>query len=135
MAEMQLTEELPSVDEYCAMRATAGLSVKSKEAAERGLPGSLFSVCLRKDGQLIGMGRIVGDGGLSYEVVDIAVHPDFQRQGLGSRIMEAIVGWLDDNAPASSYVCLVADHGAPALYEKFGFELTAPVSVGMALRM
>ena len=135
MAEIKLTEELPAVKEYCAMRVAAGLSAKSEEAAERGLPGSLFSVCLRKDGELIGMGRIVGDGGLSYEVVDIAVHPDHQRQGLGSRIMEAIIGWLGDNAPASSYVSLLADHGAPALYKKFGFEFTAPVTVGMALRM
>ena len=135
MSDVELTEELPGVDEYCAMRAAAGLSRKSAEAAERGLPGSLFSVCIRRDGELIGMGRVVGDGGLSYEVVDIAVHPDFQRQGLGTRIMDAITAWLRANAPPSSYVCLLADHGAPALYKKFGFEYTAPVSVGMALRM
>lgn len=32
-------------------------------------------------------------------------------------------------------VCLITDHGAPALYQKFGFQFTAPVSVGMAIRL
>ena len=133
--DIELTEALPTADEYRAMRVAAGLSAKSAEAAEAGLPNTLYSVCLRKDGKLVGMGRIIGDGGLNYEVVDIAIHPGHQRQGLGSRIMQALVDWLHANAPASSYVCLIADHGAPALYQKFGFEFTAPVSVGMAMRM
>ena len=134
-ADIELIEALPTVDEYRAMRVAAGLSAKSAEAAGRGLPNSLYAVCLRRDGRLVGMGRIIGDGGLNYEVVDIAVHPDYQGQGLGSRIMQALTDWLHANAPASSYVCLIADHGAPALYQKFGFEFTAPVSVGMAMRM
>lgn len=135
MADFPLNVEIPGVEEYRALRVAAGLTAKSNLAAERGLAGSLFAVCVRKDGTLIGMGRIIGDGGLNYEVVDVAVHPDFQRQRLGYRIMEALVDYLHSNAPESSFVCLIADHGAPALYQKFGFEFTAPVSVGMALRL
>lgn len=133
--EVELVEEIPSASAYRALRVAAGLSSKTAEAASRGLPGTLFAVCLKQGGELVGMGRIIGDGGLNYEVVDIAVHPTLQRRGLGSRIMRALVGWLRQNAPASAYVCLIADDGAPALYRKFGFELTAPKSVGMALRL
>ena len=135
LSEIDLIEELPGPDEYRALRLAAGLSPKTSEAAERGLPASLFGVCLRVDGRLIGMGRIVGDGGCNYEVVDVAVHPDFQRRGLGSTIMESLMGYLRDNAPESAYVSLLADGGAPALYEKFGFRRTAPTSVGMALKI
>jgi len=135
MTEFPLTAAVPGVEEYRALRVAAGLRAKSKLAAERGLAGSLFAVCIRKDNTLIGMGRIIGDGGLNYEVVDIAVHPGFQRQGLGYRIMASLMEYLRNNAPESSYVCLIADHGAPALYRKFGFEFTAPVSVGMAIRL
>ena len=135
MTDFALTVEIPGVEEYRELRVAAGLTAKSKLAAELGLAGSLFAVCIRKDDTLIGMGRVIGDGGLNYEVVDVAVHPDFQRQGLGYRIMEALVDYLHGNAPESSFVCLIADHGAPALYQKFGFEFTAPVSVGMALRL
>ncbi len=132
---IELHEQVPEQAEYRELRVIAGLSPKSREAAERGLPGTLFAVCLREEDKLVGMGRVIGDGGLNYEIVDIAVHPEYQRQGHGYRIMEALMNWLHDKAPDSAYVCLIADHGAPALYKKFGFEYTAPVSVGMALRI
>jgi len=135
--EIALVAEVPGVAEFCAMRVDAGMSARSAEAAARGLPNSLHAVCLRKrdDGALVGMGRIVGDGGLNFEIVDVAVHRDFQRRGLGSQIVQALTDWLRDNAPPSSYVCLIADDGADALYRRFGFKLTAPVSVGMAMKM
>ncbi len=135
MTDFELFEEIPADDEYRALRVAAGLSPKTAEAARRGLPNSLFAVCIRCRGELVGMGRVIGDGGCNYEVVDIAVHPDCQRRGLGSRIMGALMDWLRANAPASAYVSLIADHGAPALYSRFGFEPTAPVSIGMAVRM
>jgi ribosomal protein S18 acetylase RimI-like enzyme len=127
--------ETPGVEEYVALRDAAGLSSKTPRAARQGLPGSLFSVCVRDGGRLIGMGRVVGDGGCSFQIVDIAVHPDYQRRGWGTRIMEALMGYLREAAPPSSIVTLMADRGASALYQKFGFEFTAPESVGMKLRM
>ena len=135
MTEFALTAEVPGVEEYRTLRVAAGLSAKSMVATERGLASSLFAVCIRNDDTLIGMGRIIGDGGLNYEVMDIAVYPDFQRQGLGYRIIESLMEYLRSHAPESSFLCLIADHGAPALCKKFGFEPAAPVSAGMALRM
>lgn len=130
-----VAHEIPASEEYIGLRLAAGLSPKTAEAAEKGLPNSLFAVSMRTKSKLIGMGRVVGDGGCNFEVVDIAVHPDFQRQGLGSKIMQAVMAYLRENAPTSAYVSLIADRGAPALYRRFGFEFTAPASVGMALRL
>lgn len=135
MTELVLKEETPAVEEYCALRVDAGLSPRKSHAAALGLPNSLYAVCIRNGSTLVGMGRIIGDGGCNYEIVDIAVHPEFQRQGQGYRIMEALMRYLREYAPESAYVSLIADHGAPALYEKFGFQFTAPVSVGMALKI
>jgi GNAT superfamily N-acetyltransferase len=81
------------------------------------------------------MGRVVGDGGCSFEIVDVAVHPGWQRRGLGARIMGAIRDWLDANAPPSAFVSMIADHHSPALYAKFGFAPTAPDSIGMGYRV
>ena len=135
MADISLHDEIPGNKEYRALRLSAGLSPKTAVAATRGLPRSLYAVCLRQGSKLIGMGRIVGDGGCNYEIVDVAVDPEFQRQGHGSAIMAALVAYLDREAPSSAYVSLIADHGAPALYRKFGFEPTAPASIGMAMTM
>lgn len=135
MTDLPLTEETPGPDEYRALRVAAGLSPKSDTAARQGLPGSLYAVCIRDGERLIGMGRVVGDGGLNYDIVDMAVHPDYQRQGHGYRIMDALMKFVDGHAADSSYVSLLADGGAPDLYSKFGFEFTAPRTVGMALNV
>ncbi len=133
--EYTQVEEVPGVDEYREMRRVCGLSDKSLEAARRGLPASLFATTIRDGDALIAMGRVVGDGGCDFSVVDIAVHPDYQRRGLGQRIMAAIMAYLEQHAPESAYVALIADDHAPALYEKFGFRPTAPRSIGMAYRV
>lgn len=132
MGDIEIKAEIPGADEYCALRVAAGLSPRTLIAARLGLPGTLHAVCVRDGDTLIGMGRIVGDGGCNFEIVDVAVHPDYQRRGYGFRIMETLMHYLYEHAPESACVSLIADHGAPALYEKFGFEFTAPNSVAMA---
>lgn len=133
MTELRYVEETPGADEFRALRIRAGLSPKTADAAARGLAGTLHAVCARVGDDLVGMGRIVGDGGLNYEVVDIAVDPDQQRKGIGYGVMERLMAWVHDNAPESAYVSLIADDHAPALYAKFGFEPTAPKSIGMSI--
>lgn len=121
----------PSVEEYRALRVLAGLSPKTVEAAARGLPNTVFGVSLREGDRLLAMGRIVGDGGCFLQVVDIAVVPDRQGQGLGKAVMAELDAWLRANA-VGAYVSLIADGEAHRLYAQFGFALTAPRSVGMA---
>ncbi|MDR7272873.1 GNAT superfamily N-acetyltransferase [Pelomonas saccharophila] len=122
----------PSVDTYRHLRVASGLSPKSAEAAARGLPNSLFAVQILHAGEPIGMGRVIGDGGSAFQVVDIAVLPEHQGQGLGKLIMGEIAAWLRSNVPESGYVSLLADVPADALYVQFGFVHTAPATVGMA---
>lgn len=123
---------IPADDVYRRLRAGAGLSPKTAEAAARGLPASLFAVQVLAGSDVVGMGRVIGDGGCFYQVVDIAVSPAHQGQGLGKRIMREIVGYLDTHVPPSAYVSLIADGQAHALYAQFGFAPTAPASIGMA---
>jgi ribosomal protein S18 acetylase RimI-like enzyme len=127
--------QIPGADEYRELRTLCGMSEKSHEAASQGLPNSLFATTIRDKQNLVAMGRVVGDGGCDYGIVDAAVHPDYQRQGLGHRVMLSIMSYLRDNAPESAYVALIADDHSPALYSKFGFEPTVPKSIGMAYRV
>lgn len=130
-----LTLETPAVAEYLALRLAAGLSAMSEEGAAAGLPASWCSVCVRADGELVGMGRVVGDGGLFLFVVDIAVAPAWQGRGLGRRIMEALMARIHEGAQPRTMVGLIADGTAFRLYEKFGFKRVAPAAHGMLLRL
>jgi len=127
--------QVPAVDEYLALRVAAGLSAMSAEGAREGLARSWCAVCVRCDGELVGMGRVVGDGGLFLFVVDIAVAPAWQRRGLGRRIMQALMEQVHARACPRTMVGLIADGTANRLYEKFGFKLTAPAAQGMLLRI
>jgi ribosomal protein S18 acetylase RimI-like enzyme len=130
-----LEDRPPTVDEYVRLRVDAGLSAKAPEAARVGLANTWFGVTVRLRGEAVAMGRIIGDGGLFFEVVDIAVHPAHQRRGLGKRVMAALMAYLEANAPPSAHVMLLADGPAHKLYEQYGFRATAPASIGMERRI
>ncbi|MFD1957229.1 GNAT family N-acetyltransferase [Paenibacillus thailandensis] len=121
----------PEPEEYAALREAAGLSPKDVAKSAVGLPNSLFAVTLRDSGKLIGMGRVIGDGGCFFHVVDIAVDPAYQGRGLGKRIMRRITEYLDAHASSGAYVSLMADVPADHLYKQFGFVYGYPKSVGM----
>lgn len=123
--------EPPSVENYLRLRKESGLSEKTREAAEIGLRHSLFSITIYHQDQAIGMGRVIGDGGCFYQIVDIAVMKEHQKKGLGKAIMQQLMSYLDHHAPRSAYVSLIADLPADQLYQQFGFAYTTPRSVGM----
>lgn len=125
---------VPDVQTYCHLRVACGLSPKSAEAAARGLPNTLFGVQILHGGKAVGMGRVTGDGGTAFQVVDIAVLPEHQGRGLGKRLMAEIAAWLQAHVPETGYVSLLADTPADALYAQFGFVHTAPRTLGMAWR-
>jgi GNAT superfamily N-acetyltransferase len=126
-----LHTDLPSIDDYLRLRRVAGLTPRSETAARAGLPQTVAAAVVRCDGRAVGMGRAIGDG-LFFLVVDIAVEPEHQGQGLGKAIVASLMDALRALAPAEAYTCLIADGRANELYAQFGFEPTAPASIGMA---
>lgn len=136
MTNIQIEHKTPTPQEYCDRRVLAGLQPKSLDAAQIAMKNSLFGVCLRDEqGALIGMGRVIGDGGCFAQVTDIAVASTHQGKGLGKQILQAIDEYIEANLPTSCWVNLFADGEAHHLYRQYGFEFTAPHSVGMAQKM
>lgn len=129
--DFTLLETHPTAEDFCRLRTIAGLSPRNLEAAKKALPLSCYAVHILHEGIPVAMGRVVGDGALNFEIVDIAVDPNVQGKGLGRAIMEHIMVWLGQNSWEGTYISLVAD--VPALYEKFGFKKVTPDCEGMAI--
>lgn len=131
----RLVMAAPSVADYLRLRRDAGLSPRTEEQATAALPGS-WAAChvVADNGEVVGMGRLLGDGGWYFHVVDMAVLPAHQRRGLGDAILGALLDRVRAEAPGA-YVNLLADPPGRRLYERHGFAETAPESVGMALRL
>src|SRR3989304_6659873 len=80
--------------------------------------------------RLVGMGRIVEDGAMCM-FYDIAVHPEHQRKGLGSQIMNNLIAQVKDKEYVSIGLFTWEENPVNiAFYEKFGFET---VATGMEL--
>ena len=133
MDVFELIELFPQVKDYVRIRQATGLSLISREAAERGLPQTLFGVSILLGDEVVGMGRVIGDGGCFYHIVDIAVLPKHQGQGLGNRIMTAIMAYIHEDALPTAYISLIAD--APDFYLNYGFSSVGPRSEGMYQRI
>ena len=100
--------EAPSPEDYCNLRDNAEMSSKSIEAAIKGLPHACFNVTLYENDILIGMGRVIGDGGTVFQIVDIAVKDIYQGLGHGMTIMHEIVKYIESVAEEGTYVSLIA---------------------------
>jgi ribosomal protein S18 acetylase RimI-like enzyme len=116
------------------MRLKAGLSPKSIEAAQVGLPNTVFGVTLLFKNCAVGMGRVVGDKGCDLSIVDIAIMPEHQGKGWGRRIMTELMMYISKNVPDTAYISLIADGAASKLYESFGFKDVMPKAKGMFYR-
>ncbi|KAF1964815.1 acetyltransferase, GNAT family [Bimuria novae-zelandiae CBS 107.79] len=136
---------LPTPQVYHDLRKLANLTPPPPEAMAEAVPKSLqnsFACFVAYEGKdmmdentpgpnqdAVAMGRLLGDGALFLQLVDVAVHPDHQNRGLGKRIMESLVAYADEHAP-HAYVSLVADPLGQRLYPKYGFEDVKP-GIGM----
>ncbi|MEV6599579.1 GNAT family N-acetyltransferase [Actinoplanes sp. NPDC051346] len=127
----------PEVDDYLGLRERAGLSPRRPDQAAAALGGSWAAVHVvhEQTRTTVGMGRVLGDGGWYFHVVDMAVLPEHQRRGIGDAVLSTLLEAIRREAPPGAYVNLLADPPGRRLYERHGFQPTAPASEGMALTL
>lgn len=133
--DMQFVERIPTTNEYTVLRNSAGWHPVESEYIKTGLENSLYAVCVFQGKTLIGMGRIVGDGGIYYYVQDLIVLPEFQKKGIGIRIMNSLMKFIYRSAPSGAFVGLMAAKGKKGFYQKFGFEQRPAEGPGMFMVM
>ncbi|WP_406656018.1 GNAT family N-acetyltransferase [Methanolobus sp. ZRKC2] len=121
MTNYTIEEKLPSVEEYIHIRESVGWPYPNNEAIEKSLNNSNYCVCAVENGRIIGMGRVVGDDSFIFFVADVIVLPEYQRQGIGTALMEKIMAYLRENLQEYSYITLMSAKGMEGFYEKFGF--------------
>ncbi len=128
---IQLVYEAPTAQDYVSLRLRSGMGNKDLKRSQIALENSLFTASLYDKEKLIGFGRVVGDGGITYVVSDIMVDKDYQRRGFAEQIMKAIDSYFEVNAHEDSYICLIANRPADLLYHKHQFEYLPENRCGM----
>lgn len=84
---------------------------------------STFIVQVLTKGKTIGFARVLDDGRMCM-IYDVCVHPNHQRDGVGTLLMQEILKYIH-----SHHFCSVSlfydmnNKGLPHFYRKFGFEV------------
>ena len=125
MSHIILEDKTPTPAEHYHLRKEAGgLTAPPQPENEEALKRSFFCVTLRdtstSDNKAVGMGRIVGDGMFLF-ITDMAILPAYQRKGLGGRILDRLIQYVDETSPKAR-LSLEADPPGVGLYKSRGFK-------------
>lgn len=99
-----------------ALFRAGGLAGREGDKIRRAFEQSSLVCFVYQDARLVGACRALTDGEYHALIYDVVVHPDCQRQGIGSAMMHALLARL----PVWR-VMLVADGEVQPFYGQFGF--------------
>ena len=120
-------------EEYNQLRRSVGWRTLPFEVIRRGIEASLYSICVEANQTIVGHGRIIGDGAIYFYIQDLIVHPFYQHQRLGSKIMEALMAYLKTNAPDGAFIGLMAAPRLDRFYQRYGFKSLPDNEPGMGI--
>ena len=84
------------------------------------LPGSWHYISAWEDDQLVGLIRTISDGCYILYIQDILVHPDYQRQAIGTSLMKQML----ERAKNMQQIILTTDDTERTIqfYQSLGFK-------------
>lgn len=103
----------------------AGMAYDAPDVHRRAFEASHTTVFAYHNDQLIGFGRAISDGVYQAAVYDVAVLPECQGQGIGTKIMKCILDRL-----SHCNVILYSSPGKEDFYKTLGLR---KMKTGMAL--
>lgn len=132
---MNYKENALCYDDYRRLRESVGWHNYARAQTENALSRSLYTVVAEDANQVVGMGRLIGDG-LYYLIIDIVVQPDYQQKGIGSKMIDMPVNFVDKETPVGgrSSIQLIAVKGKEPFYEKKGFKIIPHEFCGPGMR-
>ena len=105
-------------DDLSNLYKIAPLGDKKPEDLKMVFENSRYKCFIYDEEKLIGAGRALADGvDVSY-IADVAIHPEYQGQGIG----KAIVSKLVEFSKRHNKIILFASVGKEAFYAKLGFD-------------
>ena len=90
---------------------------RDPEKLEVAFRNSLLKVFAFHGSELVGAGRALSDGVWRAAIYDVAVLPEYQGKGIGSKIIRHLI-----QAANVDVVMLYSVPGKEAYYERFGFQ-------------
>lgn len=123
--EISLVDNVLQAEDFVRLRIAAGFAEVPVEHARKALQNGLINVSAIYNGELVGMGRLVGDGAMYWYLQEIIILPKYQRKGIGTMIVNHLVDYAKANSVTGKFTTIggVSAKGKEPFYEKMGFEI------------
>ena len=113
-----------TAEEFIMLWETVWGDGPSLEQTRLAMEHTLFRVSVFDGDKIIAMARMIGDMGLDCYIKDVIVRPEYQGQGIGRLLIDALLKYVDDNGVSGTgiFVELCAMPDKIPFYQKFGFD-------------
>jgi GNAT superfamily N-acetyltransferase len=115
-------EELPAFAAYHPLFETTGWNQAYRADEDElyaAISSSWYVLSAYANDDLVGFGRIISDGVLYALICDLIVKPSYQRQGIGSTLLNKLIARC--RMQQIRVIWLFAAKGKRSFYQNFGF--------------
>jgi len=132
---MKVLENINNVQEFNELYDAVGWGAYDDEVSEIALKNTMYSVSIYEDENIIGYGRLIGDGIVFLYIHDIMVKPEFQGKGIGKTIMNKLLDKVNELRKINPYLrtYLGASKGKEEFYKKCGFITREEANLGAGM--
>ena len=120
---MIIKENVNDIKEFNFLYDNVGWGCYDDEVSEVALKNTLYSVSIYEEDEIIGYGRLIGDGACFLYIHDIMVRSDYQGRKIGTLIINKLLDKVSEYKKFNPYVrvYLGASKNREGFYEKFSF--------------
>ncbi len=122
--DFSLVENQLSANDFIRLKIATGFRNRPIDQVERALKNDLLDVVAIVNNEVVGMGRLVGDGVMYWYLQEIIVLPEYQGKGIGTGIVNYLLEYIKKHTEDETFtsVGLTAAEGKTSFYERFGFQ-------------
>lgn len=91
---MQIQIDTLTPELFLNLYRSVGWEAPGLDQIKTALDHSTAAFCVFDGDVVVGMARLLGDGGMSFYIKDLAVRPEYQGRGVGKMLIAAIDGYI-----------------------------------------
>ena len=132
---MKILENIDNVEEYNYLFDIVGWGSYPVEISKKALSNNIYSVSIYDNDNIIGYGRLIGDGIIFLYIHDIMVKPEYQGKGIGKTIMQKLLSKVEELRKENPDLLLYlgASKGKEDFYRKCGFITREEAGLGKGM--
>ncbi len=114
-------EQCPTPSEWGILRKSAGWSIATNANFKIAAQNSLYAISAYVNDEIVGMGRVIGDGILCFYIQDLVVAEIYQGHGVGGTILQLLLRYIRKHAAENAVIGLFASLNKEKFYKNYGF--------------